>query len=97
MDARAGRVQGLIELEAAVAAPNYAPLPVVLEYQLGPTVPKAPSTTPLTAAPTSPSSDRAHSSPKASLPALSIAGGVERVNEIGTSDRMKKMAATTNS
>ena len=31
MDARAGRVQGLIELEAAVAAPNYAPLPVVLE------------------------------------------------------------------
>ena len=31
MDARAGKVQGLIELEAAVAAPNYAPLPVVLE------------------------------------------------------------------
>ena len=31
MDARVGKIQGLIELETAVAAPNYAPLPVVLE------------------------------------------------------------------
>jgi ornithine aminotransferase len=31
MDARVGKTQELIELETAVAAPNYAPLPVVLE------------------------------------------------------------------
>src|SRR5512145_312521 len=31
MDTRVGTGQGLIELEACVAAPNYAPLPVVLE------------------------------------------------------------------
>jgi ornithine aminotransferase len=31
MDARVSRSQQLIDLEAAVAAPNYAPLPVVLE------------------------------------------------------------------
>jgi len=31
MDARVGTRQGLIALEASVAAPNYAPLPVVLE------------------------------------------------------------------
>src|SRR5512137_1117111 len=31
MDARVGKTHELIELETAVAAPNYAPLPVVLE------------------------------------------------------------------
>ncbi|HET9025248.1 MAG TPA: ornithine--oxo-acid transaminase [Burkholderiaceae bacterium] len=31
MDARVGKAQGLIELESSVAAPNYAPLAVVLE------------------------------------------------------------------
>ena len=35
MDARDGTRQGLIELEAAVVAPNYAPLPVVLERGTG--------------------------------------------------------------